>query len=177
MQTEQWAHSWNSFTIATATSLPTQSIKQVIIINLSLITQSVIFDISLHSSDVDPVTDRLVNWLPFLLEHLNYFINRFHSSVVDLGPRVFMSCPLQLPANEIESWFINLWNHFVIPYLMGAVLAGIEVRVYVCLFVCSCCVSVRRRGLAVLIGALATASTAGTVCLYWLMFDGFDLGN
>ena len=79
-------------------------------------------------SDVDPVADRLVNWLPFLLEHLNYFINRFHSSVVDLGPRVFMSCPLQLPANEIESWFINLWNHFVIPYLMGAVLAGIEVN-------------------------------------------------
>ena len=76
---------------------------------------------------MDPVADRLVNWLPFVLEHLNYFINKFHSSVVDLGPRVFMSCPLQLPANEIESWFINLWNHFVIPYLMGAVLAGIEV--------------------------------------------------
>ena len=76
---------------------------------------------------MDPVADRLVNWLPFLLEHLNYFINRFHSSVVDLGPRVFMDCPLQLSAGEIESWFINLWNHFVIPYLMGAVLAGIEV--------------------------------------------------
>lgn len=76
---------------------------------------------------MDPVADRLVNWLPFLLEHLNYFINRFHSSVVDLGPRVFMGCPLQLSANEIESWFINLWNHFVIPYLMGAVMAGIEV--------------------------------------------------
>ena len=40
-----------------------------------------------------------------------------------------MSCPLQLPAIEIESWFINLWNHFVIPYLMGAVLAGIEVSI------------------------------------------------
>ena len=38
-----------------------------------------------------------------------------------------MDCPLQLSAGEIESWFINLWNHFVIPYLMGAVLAGIEV--------------------------------------------------
>ena len=31
----------------------------------------------LSPSDVDPVADRLVNWLPFLLEHLNYFINRF----------------------------------------------------------------------------------------------------
>ena len=45
-----------------------------------------------------------------------------------------MGCPLQLPANEIESWFINLWNHFVIPYLMGAVLAGIEVGTAVWVF-------------------------------------------
>ena len=59
-----------------------------------------------------------------------------------------MSCPLQLSANEIESWFINLWNHFIIPYLMGAVLAGIEVSImhdmslYVCPYVCCMHVSV-----------------------------------
>jgi len=46
------------------------------------------------------------------------------------GPRVFMSCPLDLPAAEVETWFINLWNHFVIPYLMGTIMAGIEVCGY-----------------------------------------------
>ena len=45
------------------------------------------------------------------------------------GPRVFMSCPVELPATEVETWFINLWNHFVIPYLMGTIMAGIEVCV------------------------------------------------
>ena len=38
-----------------------------------------------------------------------------------------MSCPVDLPPAEIETWFINLWNHFLIPYLMGTIMAGIEV--------------------------------------------------
>jgi len=42
-------------------------------------------------------------------------------------PQVHVSCPLELPATEVETWFINLWNHFVIPYLMGTIMAGIEV--------------------------------------------------
>ena len=40
---------------------------------------------------------------------------------------MFMSCPVDLPPAEIETWFINLWNHFLIPYLMGTIMAGIEV--------------------------------------------------
>ena len=69
----------------------------------------------------------MLQWLPYLLEHLNTFINKFHSNSVALGPRVFMSCPVDLPPAEIETWFINLWNHFLIPYLMGTIMAGIEV--------------------------------------------------
>ena len=38
-----------------------------------------------------------------------------------------MDCAVDQNADELETWFINLWNHFVIPYLMGAVMAGIEV--------------------------------------------------
>ena len=38
-----------------------------------------------------------------------------------------MDCGVDQNRNELESWFINLWNHFVIPYLMGAIMAGIEV--------------------------------------------------
>ena len=49
---------------------------------------------------------------------------------------MFMSCPLELPATEVETWFINLWNHFVIPYLMGTIMAGIEVCG--CGWVCVC---------------------------------------
>ncbi len=39
-----------------------------------------------------------------------------------------MSCPLEQSSTDLEMWFINLWNHFLIPYLMGTIMAGIEVR-------------------------------------------------
>ena len=67
--------------------------------------------------------------MPYLLNHLNSFINKFHSNVVNLGPRVFMACPLGNSASELETWFLSLWNHFIIPYLMGTIMAGIEVGV------------------------------------------------
>ena len=64
---------------------------------------------------------------------------------VHTGPRVFMDCAVDQNRNELETWFINLWNHFVIPYLMGAIMAGIEVwwvgggvGVGVCGWVCVC---------------------------------------
>ena len=43
------------------------------------------------------------------------------------GPRVFLNCPLNTPPNHIEMWFINLWNHFIIPYLTATTLDGIKV--------------------------------------------------
>ena len=38
-----------------------------------------------------------------------------------------MDCAVDGNRNELETWFLSLWNHFVIPYLMGAIMAGIEV--------------------------------------------------
>ena len=39
-----------------------------------------------------------------------------------------MNCSLEVSSVDMEVWFINLWNHFIIPYLMGTIMAGIEVR-------------------------------------------------
>jgi hypothetical protein len=36
-------------------------------------------------SDIEPVAEQLINWLPYLLDHINYFINKFHSNNVALG--------------------------------------------------------------------------------------------
>ncbi len=38
-----------------------------------------------------------------------------------------MNSPLDVSSIDMEVWFINLWNHFIIPYLMGTIMAGIEV--------------------------------------------------
>uniref|UniRef100_A0A1X7VNK0 Calponin-homology (CH) domain-containing protein n=2 Tax=Amphimedon queenslandica TaxID=400682 RepID=A0A1X7VNK0_AMPQE len=78
------------------------------------------------NSEVEPVAEQLLLWLPYLLDHINFFISKFHSNNVALGPRVFLNCPLDASSDYMEMWFINLWNHFIIPYLMGTIMAGIE---------------------------------------------------
>ena len=43
---------------------------------------------------------------------------------------MFLNCPLNNSLNHIEMWFINLWNHFIIPYLTATTLDGIKVWEY-----------------------------------------------
>ncbi len=38
-----------------------------------------------YSDNLEREAEILVNWLPLLLDHLNYFINKFHSNNVALG--------------------------------------------------------------------------------------------
>ena len=40
---------------------------------------------------------------------------------------MFLNCPLNGQSDHIEMWFINLWNHFIIPYLTATTLDGIKV--------------------------------------------------
>lgn len=129
---------------------------------------------------MESVAEQLLLWLPYLLDHLNFFISKFHSNNVALGkttflsssppslslhiyiyslvsslpfqtrhslscfivylfpplsfsvgPRVFLNCPLETSSVDMELWFINLWNHFIIPYLMGTIMAGIEVCIII----------------------------------------------
>lgn len=47
-------------------------------------------------------------------------------SVVSTGPCFFLSCPVTV--DEFRSWFIDLWNHSIIPYLQEGAKDGIKVR-------------------------------------------------
>lgn len=42
------------------------------------------------------------------------------------GPCFFLSCPVTV--EEFRSWFIDLWNHSIIPYLQEGAKDGIKVR-------------------------------------------------
>lgn len=42
------------------------------------------------------------------------------------GPCFFLSCPVTV--DEFRSWFIDLWNHSIIPYLQEGAKDGIKVR-------------------------------------------------
>jgi len=66
----------------------------------------------------------VVEWLPLLWQHLNKFIESHNSTDVTIGPRLFLSCPMELCA--VSTWFTDLWNYSIIPYLLEAVREGIQ---------------------------------------------------
>lgn len=45
---------------------------------------------------------------------------------LSLGPCFFLSCPVTV--DDFRSWFIDLWNHSIIPYLQEGAKDGIKVR-------------------------------------------------
>jgi len=44
------------------------------------------------------------------------------------GPRLFLSCPMS--AAESHSWFTDLWNYSIVPYLLEAVRDGVQVGIF-----------------------------------------------
>jgi len=50
------------------------------------------------------------------------------------GPRLFLSCPMN--TSESHSWFTDLWNYSIVPYLLEAVRDGVQVCLSVSLSVC-----------------------------------------
>ena len=48
------------------------------------------------------------------------------SDIGDIGPRLFLSCPMDY--KDAEMWFTDLWNYSIVPYLREAVRDDIQVR-------------------------------------------------
>lgn len=46
-------------------------------------------------------------------------------ALVFAGPCFFLSCPVTLA--EFRSWFIDLWNQSIIPYLQEGAKDGVKV--------------------------------------------------
>ena len=65
----------------------------------------------------------VVEWLPRVWLHLNKFLETHSSSDVTIGPRLFLSCPMEVTGSQV--WFTDLWNYSVIPYLVEAVREGL----------------------------------------------------
>ncbi|XP_017795260.1 PREDICTED: protein sickie [Habropoda laboriosa] len=65
----------------------------------------------------------VVEWLPRVWLHLNNFLETHSSSDVTIGPRLFLSCPMEVTGSQV--WFTDLWNYSVVPYLVEAVREGL----------------------------------------------------
>ncbi|XP_019895859.2 neuron navigator 2 isoform X3 [Esox lucius] len=67
---------------------------------------------------------RIIDWMPAVWHHLNHFLESHSSSDVTIGPRLFLSCPMDVEGSRV--WFTDLWNYSIIPYVLEAVREGLQ---------------------------------------------------
>uniref|UniRef100_A0A668ADX9 Neuron navigator 3 n=1 Tax=Myripristis murdjan TaxID=586833 RepID=A0A668ADX9_9TELE len=67
---------------------------------------------------------KIIDWIPRVWHHLNRFLEAHSSSDVTIGPRLFLSCPMDVEGSRV--WFTDLWNYSIIPYMLEAVREGLQ---------------------------------------------------
>nr|XP_043876766.1 neuron navigator 3 isoform X4 [Solea senegalensis] len=67
---------------------------------------------------------KIIDWIPKIWQHLNGFLEAHSSSDVTIGPRLFLSCPMDVEGSRV--WFTDLWNYSLVPYLLEAVREGLQ---------------------------------------------------
>ncbi|XP_066439684.1 neuron navigator 2 isoform X10 [Eleutherodactylus coqui] len=67
---------------------------------------------------------KIIDWISKVWQHLNRFLETHSSSDVTIGPRLFLSCPMDVDGSRV--WFTDLWNYSIIPYLLEAVREGLQ---------------------------------------------------
>ena len=59
-----------------------------------------------------------------LFVRLNRLIECHSTSEACVSPKIFLSCPVSSKASR--SWFINLWNFTLVPYLTECIREGVQ---------------------------------------------------
>ncbi|XP_077090278.1 neuron navigator 3 isoform X11 [Siphateles boraxobius] len=67
---------------------------------------------------------KIIDWIPKTWQHINSFLEAHSSSDVTIGPRLFLSCPMDADGSRV--WFTDLWNYSLVPYLLEAVREGLQ---------------------------------------------------
>ncbi|XP_028249856.1 neuron navigator 3 isoform X3 [Parambassis ranga] len=67
---------------------------------------------------------KIIDWIPKTWQHLNSFLEAHSSSDVTIGPRLLLSCPMDVEGSRV--WFTDLWNYSLVPYLLEAVREGLQ---------------------------------------------------
>ncbi|XP_075298899.1 neuron navigator 1 isoform X1 [Opisthocomus hoazin] len=69
---------------------------------------------------------RVLDWVPKLWYHLHTFLEKHSTSDFLIGPCFFLSCPVGI--DDFRTWFIDLWNNSIIPYLQEGAKDGLKVH-------------------------------------------------
>lgn len=82
-----------------------------------------LYQLELQTTTPQPLLAAIFSWLPTVWKHINHFLETHSSSDVTIGPRLFLSCPLDI--NNSQVWFTDVWNYHLAPYLVEAVREGV----------------------------------------------------
>ncbi|XP_076839892.1 neuron navigator 1-like isoform X2 [Brachyhypopomus gauderio] len=69
---------------------------------------------------------KVLDWVSKLWYHLHTFLEKYGTADFLIGPCFFLSCPVTI--EEFRSWFIDLWNQSIIPYLQEGAKDGMKVH-------------------------------------------------
>lgn len=83
-----------------------------------------LYTLELGTHTAQPHLATVFTWLPTVWQHINRFLETHSSSDVTIGPRLFLSCPLDLKDSQV--WFTDVWNYHLAPYLVEAVREGVQ---------------------------------------------------
>lgn len=83
-----------------------------------------LYQLELMSHTQQPHLASVFAWLPTVWQHINTFLETHSSSDVTIGPRLFLSCPLDVA--DAQVWFTDIWNYHLAPYLVEAVREGVQ---------------------------------------------------
>eukprot|EP00794_Sanderia_malayensis_P016690 gene16690-18384_t len=74
---------------------------------------------SASSLDFNETMSQVVNWLNNVWQKVNNLVENCAKLSEMIGPAVFFSLPNR--KDEIEEWFIDLWNYSLLPYLQKTI--------------------------------------------------------
>ncbi|XP_036443272.1 neuron navigator 2 [Colossoma macropomum] len=83
-----------------------------------------LIETEISSRSRSPELVKIIEWIARVWLHLNRFLETHSSSDVTIGPRLFLSCPMDVDGSRV--WFTDLWNYSIIPYLLEAVREGLQ---------------------------------------------------
>jgi neuron navigator 2 len=83
-----------------------------------------LFLLELKSQIQQPHLEKVLKWLPTVWQHINSFLETHNSSDVTIGPRLFLSCPMDMKDSQV--WFTDLWNYHLAPYIMDTIREGVQ---------------------------------------------------
>lgn len=83
-----------------------------------------LYQLELMAHAQQPHLAAIFSWLPTVWQHINTFLKTRSANDVTIGPRLFLSCPLDV--TEAQVWFTDIWNYQLAPYLVEAISQGVQ---------------------------------------------------